>query len=111
MEQIRKQKEEAIEEAKKERERIFAKNKALREEYNIHVEMGQPLQFKDLIKSKVQLEGFFSDYKKNRTKYLLDREPPVKQQYWRWLVDQMNEEDRVRDARRAEARERREREE
>ena len=42
----------------------------LREEYNIKVEPDKKLAFKDLMLIKNRQDGFFFDFKRNRTTYL-----------------------------------------
>lgn len=75
MEKITKTNEEAIEMAMAERDRNIAKNKALREHYGIVVDTTKPMYFKEIMQYKSQKEGFFGDYKRNRTVMLRDREP------------------------------------
>jgi hypothetical protein len=59
-----------------EREKQRAKNKALREKYGIEVSINELLEFKEVIELKVQSDKCFSDYKKNRTKILREKEIP-----------------------------------
>ena len=57
-------------------------NLALREHYGIEVDTKKPLEFHELIGLKVQEEGFFGDYKKNRTNYLREKEPEAKKLFY-----------------------------
>jgi hypothetical protein len=65
----------------RERELVRDKNRKIIENFKIKINIPKELDFKDLIGVKVQEEGFFSYYKKNRTKMLLEKEPSQKVPY------------------------------
>jgi hypothetical protein len=68
-------------------------NRKIIENFKIKINIPKELDFKDLIGVKVQEEGFFSYYKKNRTKILLEKEPAAKVPYHKKMQKMYDDEE------------------
>ena len=64
----------------------------LRTEYNIKVKPDEKLAFKELMLLKNRQQGFFFDFKKNRTTYLKAKEPTPPEPEYNKIIRQRDEE-------------------
>jgi hypothetical protein len=70
----------------KQREEAKEELRKLREKFNIVCEEQSELTFKDLMVVKTRTPGFYFEFKKNRTNYLKEKEPPIPEPFYKRYI-------------------------